>query len=219
MKRTQKLSWLFAVLFLLAYSNQSFAQTAKEFFNDFSTPLTYLGIEYTKNRLINDPTADAAVYKSRHYISTNELVLNEPQHYKISEAFNRSGGITTDIAAVKARNEKINVADIMSSNTADFNRLTEADIATTVKALNLKDKAGVGLIFIMEAMNKMEKKGIGSVWVTLIDMKTKKVLMTERMEQPANGIGDRNYWASVIKKTIVEIEKKKFKEWRKTYGG
>ena len=70
----------------------------------------------------------------------------------------------------------------------------------------------------MEGMKKEEKKSYGSVWVTLIDMKTKKVLMTERMEQEAAGFGFRNFWVSIVKKSIIEIDKKKYKAWKSKYS-
>jgi hypothetical protein len=38
--------------------------------------------------------------------------------------------------------------------------------------------------------------------------------MTERMEQEAMGFGFRNFWASIIKKSIIEINKKKIKSGR-----
>lgn len=217
MKRTQKLSLLFAILFLLA-GTQSFSQSLKDFFSNNSIPLTYLGIDYTKNRLINDPGGNPADIQARLYGSMNDLVINEPDNYKIADAFNRSGEVTNDISAVTAKNGKINANDIRSSNASDFNRLTEADIAAVVKALDLKNKDGIGLVFIMEGMMKEEKKSFGSVWVTLIDMKTKTVLMTERMEQEAAGFGFRNFWASIIKKSIIEINKKKYKGWEKKYS-
>ncbi len=217
MKRIQKLSLLFAMLFLLA-GTRSFSQTIKDFFSNNSLPLTYLGIDYTKSRLINDPGGNPADIKGRLYASMNDLVINEPDNYKIADAFSRSGAVTNDISAVREKNEKINDKDIMSSNAGDFSRFTEADIAATVKALNLKGKEGIGIVFIMEGMKKEEKKSFGSVWVTLIDMKTKKVLMTERMEQEAAGFGFRNFWASIIKKSIIEINKKKYKGWEKKYS-
>jgi hypothetical protein len=220
MKRTQKLSWLFAIVLLLANSTVSFSQSVKDFFSNSSTPLTYLGIDYTQNRLINDPGGNASDIKGRLYNSMNEVVVNEMgKNYNIAGAFDRSAGVTTDIAAVTARNEKINASEIMSSAPSDFNRLKEDDIAKCVKALDLKGKDGVGLVFIMEGMRKDEKKSYGAVWVTLVDMKTKKVLMTERMEQEAAGFGFRNFWVSIIKKSIVEIDKKSYKAWKKTYGG
>jgi len=78
---------------------------------------------------------------------------------------------------------------------------------------------GVGLLFVMETMRKIDKKGDAAIWVTLVNMKTKKVLMTERIITKATGIGFRNYWASTIKEVIEEIDKKKYKEWRTKYGG
>jgi hypothetical protein len=220
MKRTLKFSWLLALVMLFAGSTKSFSQTIQEFFSNTSTPLTYLGIDYTKNRLINDPGGNASDIKGRLYNSMNDVVVTEMgKNYNIAGAFNRSGGVSTDINAVTERNEKINAGDIMSSSEADFNRLTESDIANCVKALNLKNKEGVGLVFIMEGMKKEEKKSYGSVWVTLIDMKTEKVLMTERMEQEPAGFGFRNFWVSIIKKCLIEIDKKKYKDWKKSYGG
>ena len=107
----------------------------------------------------------------------------------------------------------------MSSSDADYNRLTQNDIVSCVNALSLKGKEGIGLVFIMEAMKKEEKKSHGAVWVTLIDMKAKKVLMTERMEQEAAGFGFRNMWVSIVKRSITEIDKKTYKNWKKQYGG
>lgn len=216
MKRTQKLSWLFAIILLLG-STKSFSQTLKEFFSNTATPLTYLGIDYTQARLINEPGATASDINGR-LAAINTLVLAEPDNYKIGSAFNRSEAIINDITAVNEKNEKINGKEIISSKEADYNRLTEKDIAATVKGLSLKQDKGIGLVFIMDGMKKEEKKGYGSVWVTLIDMKTKTVLMTERMEQEAAGFSVRNYWASVIKRTIVEIDKKKYKAWKSKHS-
>lgn len=219
MKRTKKLSWMMMVAFFLCISAQSFSQTIKDFFNDKGVSLTYLGIDYYYNRLINDPGGNTSDIKSRLYASMNDVVVNEMEkNYKIADAFSRSSSVTADISAVTARNEKVDAKDIASSNEGDFSRLTEADIASEIKALSLKDKSGIGLVFVMEGMKKVEKKSYGSVWVVLIDMKTKKVLMAERMEQEPAGFGFRNYWVSIIKKSLVEIDKKKYKSWKDKYG-
>lgn len=219
MKQMQKISRLFILILLFGNSTQSFSQTIKDFFNNNSTALTYLGIDYYHNRLINDPGGNPADIKGRLYASMNDVVIAEtPKYYDFAGAFDRSGEINTDIKAVTTRNEKVNADNIRSSNIADFSRLTEADIAAEVKALNLKNKEGIGLVFIMEGMKKEEKKSYGSVWVALIDMKTSKVLVTERMEQEATGIGFRNYWVSIIKKSLIEIKKKKYKTWQSKYS-
>ena len=68
---------------------------------------------------------------------------------------------------------------------ADFNRFKENDITSMVNNLDLSGKKGIGLLFVMEAMRKIKKNSGIAIWVTLVDMKTKKVLMTERMESEA----------------------------------
>ena len=221
MKRTQKLSWLFAFVLFFGSSTQTFSQTLQEFFSNTSTPLTYLGIDYTRNKLINNPEGNASDIQSRLYNSMNDVVVMEMgKNYNIAGAFSRSGGVSSDINAVTERNARIKAGDIMSSNVADFNRLTESDIAGCVKALDLKAKEAMKKgEKIQEGKKTKQEESYGSVWVTLIDMKTKKVLMTERMEQEAAGFGFRNFWVSIIKKSLVEIDKKAYKGWKNKYGG
>jgi hypothetical protein len=209
--------WFTFMLFINAAN--SFSQTLKEFFSNNATQLTYLGIDYTQNRIIND-NANTADIIGRLYPSINDLVLNEQfsKNYNIGAAFGRKNIIKFEIAAVTANNKKIDGSSILSSNKADFKRLTVVDIKSCVEALPLEGKEGIGLVFIMEGMKKFGGKGYGSVWITLIDMKTKEILMTERDEHEADGFGFRNYWVSIIRRTIMEIDWSKYKEWKKKYG-
>jgi hypothetical protein len=217
MKRTIKFSWLFALVFIFSNFQNAQAQTLKDFFNNSETPLTYLGIDFTKAKLINEAGGNPMDIRNRLYNSINDVVVNEPKKYDIAGAFHKSS-VTSDLTAVKAKNEKINAEEIMSSNTADFNRLKETDIAGMVKALAISGKKGIGLLFVMEGMKKEDKKAAASVWAVLIDLQTKKVLLSERFENKAAGFGFRNFWSSTIKATIDDIEKDKYKEWKAKYG-
>jgi hypothetical protein len=217
MTHTQKCC-LWFMFVLLVNATNSFSQTLKEFFSNKTTQLTYLGIDYTQNRIIND-NANTADIIGRLYGSMNDLVLNEQysKNYDIGAAFGRKNIIKFEISAVTTNNKKIDGSSILSTSKADFKRLTEADIKTCVKALPLEGKEGIGLVFIIEGMKKFDGKGYGSVWITLIDMKTKEVLMTERDEHEADGFGFRNYWVSIIRRTIMEIDWSKYKEWKRKY--
>lgn len=213
-----RLCRLFIVLvFCVAAQTTSAQGGLKEFFNNSEMKFVYLGIDFTKAKLINDPGANSFDIRNRLYGSINDVVVNEPKKYDIQGAFRKSN-FSSDLTAVKARIEKINAEDIISSNTADFSRLTESDINAVVKSLNISGKEGIGLLFVMEGMHKGEKSGSASLWVTLIDLKSKKVLMTERFECKANGFGFRNYWASTIKIALDNIEKSKYKDWKAKYG-
>jgi hypothetical protein len=218
MKRMHKLHWLVTVLLFCGISKSAFSQTLNEFFNNSELHLIYLGIDFTKARLINDPDANTFDMRNKVYPSINSLIVNESKKFDIAAAFHKSN-VGSDLTAVREKNEKINAEEIASSNTEDFYRLKEDDISSVVKGLNLSGKTGIGLLFVMEGMKKEGKKGEASMWVVLIDMKTKKVLITERFENKASGIGARNYWASTIKDTLDDIEKKRYKEWKAKYSG
>ena len=139
MKRTIKLSCVVAFILVLVNLKTVSAQTLKDFFNTSETSLTYLGIDFTKAKLINYPNPDPMDIRNRIYGSINDVVINEPKKYDIAGAFHKSA-ITSDLTAVKARNEKINTEDIVSGNTADYSRLKESDIASVVKAFILMAK-------------------------------------------------------------------------------
>ena len=104
------------------------------------------------------------------------------------------------------------IALFISSSSEDYNHLTEADITPLIKGFNVGNKTGTGLLFVVDAMSK-PKKAV-SVWVTLFDTKSKKILLTERVEGAVGmGFSFRNYWATGFKKVIDQIASKKYKEW------
>lgn len=218
MKRTQKLSWLFAFVLLFGSSTQSFSQTIKDFFSNSETPTVYLGIDFTKARLINSLTANPIDIKNRIYRSINDVVVNEPKKFDFTGAFHKTS-ISTDLTAVHARNEKLNAEEIVSTKSEDFNRLKESDMTAIAKNLSISGKKGTGILFVFEAMKNVEKSDDwAAVWTVLVDLQTKKVLLTERFEVKAKGFGFRNIWASAIKAVLDEIEKIKYKEWKEKSG-
>lgn len=217
MKQMKKSSWLLAAFLFCGISQHAFSQTLKDFFSSSETAVTYLGIDFTKARLINYPNPNAVDIKERIYGAMNDLVLNEPKKYDLAGAFHKSN-ITNDLTAVRMANQKINSEEIVSSNSGDFSRLKESDLAAMVKALDLNGKKGIGILFVMEGMKKDDKKGEASMYAVLLDMSTKKILLSERFESKAAGFGFRNYWTSTVKETLDEIEHKKYKDWKSKFG-
>jgi hypothetical protein len=216
MKLVKKLFGVVAIMFCVLGSNAITAQTLKNVFADSESPLLYLGIDFSRNRLLD--VGNASDIRDRIYTSINQLIINEPKKYDLKGAFNKSN-VDNNLNAVIKNYAKVNLNDILSTNSADFNRLKEADITAVVKELDIEKKDGVGVLFVMEAMRKIEKKGDAAIWVTFVDLKSKKVLMTERIEVKASaGFGFRNYWASTIKNLIDLIGDKKYKEWKQKYS-
>ena len=216
MKHIKKLIGFFAILFFCGISQSASSQGLKDVFTNSEVPLTYLGIDFSQTRILDQGNADDI--RNRLYRSINDLIVDEFKKFDIKGAFRKSNVINYT-NAVSEQNGKANIGDIISNNSSDFNRLKEADIVKIVKGLDLKGKEGVGVVFIMEAMRKVDKKGDAAIWITFVDMKSKKMLMTERIEEKAKGgFGFRNFWASTIKELIDDIDSHKFKDWKAKYG-
>lgn len=202
------------ILFLMSMVllQQTQAQTLEEVLSNQDTPIYYFGIDFTKAKLIGDANANAQDIVARQFDGINDLMVNEPKKYDLAGAF-RKTDINSDLSFVSKRNQKADPDKLMSSSTEDYNHLTESDINSLLKGFNTGTKTGTGLLFVVDAMSK-PKKAV-SVWVTLFDIKTKKVLLAERLEGTVGmGFSFRNYWATGFKKVIDNIKSSKYKQWK-----
>lgn len=216
MKRTVKASFFMSFIFIILLAQPVAAQTLKDFFNSDATTALYLGIDFTKTKLIDDLTTDETDIRDHQFAAINEAAATDSKKTSLAGAFHKKT-LDHDLGLVTKRNMKIDPAQIKSTNTSDFHRLKEDDINTLVKGFDFGDKKGLGILFVMEAMSKTSKSA--AIWVTFIDMTTKKVLYTERMEEKTGmGFGFKNYWAIPVKRLLDDIDGDKFKEWKKKFS-
>lgn len=209
-----KRSFLLLAISFFACHALTFAQTAKDAFGNSETPIFYLGIDFTKAKIIDEPTTEFDI-RDKYYPGINDLIVNEPKKYDLKDAFHKSF-MDHDLGPVNARNSKINAEDIKSSNSADFHKMQASDVESLVRGFDFGDKKGVGLLFIAEAFSKAEKAT--SFWVTLVDLKSRRVLMTERMQGKIGGFGLRNSIATSFKNVLDEIKKTKYQIWKSKYS-
>jgi hypothetical protein len=216
MKQLSTIRWAtFSLSLLFSISLQ--AQTLKDFFSNEGTNALYLGIDFTLNKVIDDANANVTDIRDRQYNGINDLVVNEPKKYDLKKAFHRNNDVDHDLGIVNDRNVKSNADEIKSTNTSDFHRLKEADIQTLVNGYDFKGKKGLGILLVSEAMGKGEKAI--AMWATFVDMNSKKVLLTDRIEGKVGmGFGFRNYWATGVLNVLKQIEKKNYKEWKAKAG-
>jgi hypothetical protein len=215
MKRTVKASFFMSFIFITLLAQPAVSQTLKDFFNSDATTALYLGIDFTKAKLIDDAASNETDIRDKQFAGINELIVTDSKHINVAGAFHKTT-LDHDLGAVDKRNLQVDPSQIKSTNTSDFHRLKEDDINALVKGFDFGDKKGLGILFVMEAMSKSGKAA--AIWVTFVDMKAKKVLLTERMEEKTGmSFGFKNYWAAPVKKLLDEIEGDKFKEWKKKY--
>lgn len=189
------------------------AQKLKNFLENTDSSFTWLGVDFTQARLLGDAAANASDIVERHFAGINDVVVNEPKKYDVADAFHRpKGKVTYDVGATNKRNAAANKEALKSDNAADYSRLKPEDITKLVKGYDFGGKKGVGVLFVVEGMSKAEKEA--AMYVTVVDMGSRNVLMTERMTGKAQGFGFRNYWAYTVHKVLDHLDSdyKKLKE-------
>ncbi|MCC7029604.1 MAG: hypothetical protein IT257_04805 [Chitinophagaceae bacterium] len=204
------------VLLFLITSLQLKAQFTKADIFKSSVDITWLGVDYSEVKFIgpatgwgDEGTKTPTEMRDKYFPAWNELMVKEAKVFKIAEAVSRAEvNFAVDVTA--DANAKMNKKEIFSENIGDFQLVSEADVQSMIKNYNFKGKTGIGFLLIAEGMSKGREEA--SYWVTFVDMKSKKVLLTQRMLGKASGIGFRNYWANTVK-NILKAMKKDFKNW------
>jgi hypothetical protein len=210
-----KRSLLLLAISFFACQVFTFAQTAKDVFTNSETQILFMGVDFTKTKMIDFMTESEFDMREKVFPGVNELTVAEAKKFDLKGAFHKSY-IDHDLGPVETRNSKINAEQIKSTSTADFHRLQSADISSLVSGFDFGDKKGVGLLFVCEGVSKSEKAA--AFWVTLVDMSGRRVLMTERMEGKISGFGLKNSIAGALKNVLEDIIKHKYSEWQIKYS-
>lgn len=203
-----------SLLFVIAlfFAGQASAQTLTDLFAG-NAKLTFLGLDFTQAKYIGRlGFVDPAAIKNQHITSWNDLIEYEPKKFSLQDAFKLKPEMyQTKVADMIKLNESVEVKDNI---TEDEYKITEDQVKKSVSKYSLSVKDGIGIVYVVESLNKKAEKLYA--WVTFIDLKSKKVLYTERLEGSAGGFGFRNYWAGGVYKINKSIDSKYYKLWSKT---
>jgi hypothetical protein len=212
MKNKLLFSVYIIIIVFAPYFVHAQAISAKAFYNTDSFTATYLGIDFTLTKLINDNASNPKVIVTQQFDGINFLIVKENKKYDIQKAYQCANWIV-DLKSVEVRNLKANPDSLLSSDDADLTRLTASDIDQLVANFDYGNHKGYGILLIVEGLDKTKK--MATIWFTLINMDAKKVLTTERVDgKLGSGFGFRNYWASAIKNAIGNVESKNYRQWQ-----
>ncbi len=183
-----------------------------------SEEITWLGLDFSQVHFIGEAAQWQDVgdinndeLRDKYFVAWNDLFINEQSKYDVAGAVGRS-----DVSYATEITEKSNnklTRDFFTGNGNDYQLLDEQKVQKLVSKYNFQGKTGIGMMFFVEGMSK--GKAEASMWVTFVDMKAKKVLLTKRMEQKASGFGFRNYWAKPFYLALKDMKKGTFKKWKK----
>ena len=171
----------------------------------------WLGLDFSNTKLLgregfNDPKKIIDHY----FIAWNQLIFDEGAKYDVKKAFKLKQMYTED-SYFDAINSTVKLNELFVDRSYS---LSESDINNIVEEYNFSNiKQTIALVFIIERLDKPKEQAV--FWVTLINSRTKEIILTERMIGKPGGFGFRNYWAGSIYDIIKQIKKKKHKQWKK----
>src|SRR5882672_4541804 len=152
--KNKNLSFFFgSLLFIMPAFTQGQSLSAKAFFKSDSIPATYLGIDFTLAKLINDNESNATVIQSQQFNGINDLIVKEYKKYDVQKAYHRVNW-TVDTKEVEARNLKANPDQLKSTNDGDLTRLSTGDIDKLVSNFDFGAHKGYGVLLIVEGLDK-----------------------------------------------------------------
>lgn len=109
-------------------------------------------------------------------------------------------------------NELNNKIDVDACMTPNPGKIEKSEIDGMVKRYAGEKKEGIGLSFVIENFNKGTQTA--DVYITFFDIASGKILLCEKMNGKAMGIGMRNYWAGAIKDILKKIDEREYKNWK-----
>lgn len=152
---------------------------------DFSQ-MKFIGSEEAyRSQVIN------AEFVGKYIPAWENFFLKEPKKYNPAKAVRRDS-----VHFALTVTEKVNNAltkNFFDPTPEHFKVLTEKDISALIKGYDFQGNKGIGMLLIIEGLDKSRKEG--GAWVTFVNMDDKTVLYTVFRTGSSFGFGFKNYWA------------------------
>lgn len=194
--------------------------TAKDVFS--KPDMVWFGLNFAEAKMVGNfaqvgeaGESSSKELRDKWMPSWNGLIIGEPQNFKFAETYEKEN-IITDINSTEKMNHAISLGSLTQNEMFSFSD-PQKSIKNVVSKLHSNEKKdGLGLVYVVESFNKNTQ--IATIYVTIFDIATKNILITEKIEGKGTGIGLRNYWAGAVKVINKEIKTDYYKKWKKTYG-
>lgn len=196
------------ILILAVLSIQSFSQTASDVF-DYKA-MTFYGLDFTMARCIGTtefPSGEEM--RDIYFKEWNDLFLTSKNRLKIGKPYKKKK-VEYD-TLILDYNRQIKPGEIIIDGTYSFKK---SDIAKFTEKLANSERPGIGMVYIVEALNANEK--YLSVWITFFKNSTGEVLISEPIRSKGKARKFEDYWYNAFVRLYQESAYD-YKAWSKIY--
>ena len=198
------LTYSFLLITIAMYSQDFPYETYK------SSKVTYLGLDYTQARFVDDVAFVSAEELSTKFFKTwNRMLVTEPDKYDFKKFTDKANAII-DLSIMDERNSKIDPSNIIQN---DFFDLKQSEIPQIVRSMDFGDLDGLVAFFIVGTYNK--NAALASYFLVLFDVDQVEILYTKKYTSKPAGFGFKNYWARTYYEVLLQVEKDNKKKWSK----
>jgi hypothetical protein len=189
--------YIFSVLMLFVTISTS-AQTPEEILQG-NLPTTFIGLDFSECKGVLLGCTSAEIVEN-HIPAINKLLIDQPNKFDLNKSFTKTK-IITDISETNKVNSTINSDSFQVASINKIKPLDENKLSEMIKKYDLLSKNGVGLVYIVESLDKT--KNIATYHLVFFSIPDRKIIMNQKYESKAGGFGIRNFWAgsfySIIK--------------------
>lgn len=168
--------------------------------------ITWFGLDYS-NAFFIDSRAFPDPYKLQNKLFSewNELVFREEKKFDIAKTFNKKE-VNFMIEYINTRNKEADILKLIKDDRYYQRRFNSDSVQMIIDSYLINENiSGVGLVFIVESLDKLDLEAI--YWITFFDIESKKVLLTEQITGRPSGAGLHNYWANSYYKALRKAER------------
>jgi hypothetical protein len=167
-----------------------------------STPIVYYGIDFTLVKFIGSSGfSDPAHIVEEYFDKINQKIIMEQDNYDMGIFFRR-WDFDIDLEMLSGRNRSINPYEVVTNSN---HIISEEQIRELVSTYNPKAQEGIGLVIVMESLNKLRERG--EMYFVLFDIKTKKVVHIRKESGEPSGFGITNYWMKPVYEAIKKLKR------------
>jgi len=170
-----------------------------------SLTMSWFGVDFTKTKVLGLEDSPHKI-RDEYFKPWNDVTIDMDltKMFGKNAVYKDPNGITKENLARETE----------SMNTGAEVEFTDENIADRVKQLSTgSKKAGLGLIFIAESVNKATGNAV--FHVTFFDIASRKVVWHKKMTGKAAGSNPKTAWGGAVKDVFSQIDKKEWKAWRK----
>ena len=198
---------LTTLLLTMLLTSSAFGQRSMNDFLNNRCDVVWLGLDFSKARMIGSEGFTDPVKIKDYYLNVwNNLMMTEADKYNWPKALMTSN-LIIDYGPVEPRNATVNEKTMVINSS---HTISEADVMDAVKKLKPVQKDGIGVVIVIEALDKGQAQGRGHI--AFFDLGSKKLLHSQPVSGKASGFGFRNYWASSFHGMMQETQKKVMKD-------